>query len=238
MSSGKILLAAFVSSLGFLCFLVPADSARGQIVSSTLIGIVTDSSGARIPGTTMTATEVRTSVSRKTLSTDEGTYTIPYLAPGTYRIEIELPGFKKFIRENVELAVSSTALVDASLETGSPSETVQVTAESPLLQTDRAEVARTFATRSVTELPLANRSFQALAGLVAGMTPPTVDFTTLEDPQGTTFFRANGQGNSANNRPHFANPVNNFNAGNFGEITSTLFGYGEREIQFALRMSF
>lgn len=51
----------------------------------------------------------------------------------------------------------------------------------------------------MTDLPFANRSFQALAGLVAGVTPPTVDFTTLEDPQGTTFFRANGQGNSSNN---------------------------------------
>ncbi|MDQ6706843.1 MAG: TonB-dependent receptor, partial [Acidobacteriota bacterium] len=68
-----------------------------------------------------------------------------------------------------------------------------------LLQTDRAEVARNFTTKSVVELPLANRSFQALAGLVAGVTPPTVDFTTQEDPQGTTFFRANGNGNSSNN---------------------------------------
>src|SRR5207245_7466052 len=68
-----------------------------------------------------------------------------------------------------------------------------------MLQTDRSEVARNFDTQNVRDLPLANRSFQALAGLVAGVTPPTVDFTTLEDPQGTTFFNANGQGNSSNN---------------------------------------
>jgi TonB-dependent Receptor Plug Domain len=85
------------------------------------------------------------------------------------------------------------------LETGAITESIQVTAEAAALQTDRAEVARNFSTQSVTELPLANRSFQALAGLVAGVTPPTVDFTQSEDPQGTTFFRANGQGNSSNN---------------------------------------
>jgi len=85
------------------------------------------------------------------------------------------------------------------LEPGAVNEVVNVTAEAPPLQTDRAEVARNFTTQNVTELPLANRSFQALAGLVAGVTPPTVDFTQSEDPQGTTFFRANGQGNSANN---------------------------------------
>ncbi len=179
-------------------FFIPA-AASGQAVSSTLVGTVTDSSGAIVPNATITATENRTGVARKTASTTDGVYTIPYLAPGEYRIEIENAGFKKFVRDKVDLEVSSTVRVDATLEPGNVNETVQVTAESPLLQTDRAEVARNFTTQSVTELPLANRSFQALAGLVAGVTPPTVDFTTLEDPQGTTFFRANGNGNSANN---------------------------------------
>src|SRR5713226_8997728 len=190
-------LAAFPALLILTLAIVPP--AWAQAVSATLIGTVTDSSGATVPNATVTATETRTGVLRKTSTTADGVYTIPYLAPGVYRVEIESAGFKKSSRDNVELAVSSTVRVDATLEPGNITETVEVRAESPLLQTDRSEVARNFASQNVTELPLANRSFQALAGLVAGVTPPTVDFTTLEDPQGTTFFRANGQADASNN---------------------------------------
>jgi hypothetical protein len=111
----------------------------------------------------------------------------------TRHVEIEVSGFKKVVRDNVDLPVSSSVRVDASLEPGAVTETVQVTAESPPLQTDRAEVARNFGTQNVTELPLANRSFQALAALVAGVTPPTVDFTQSEDPEGTTFSPQTGK---------------------------------------------
>jgi hypothetical protein len=171
----------------------------GQQTSATLVGSVLDSSGRSVPNASITATETRTGVARSTTSTGEGVYNLPYLTPGIYRVEITAAGFKKAIREAVELGVSSTVRVDATLEPGAVTESVTVNAEAPALQTDRAEVARSFTTQSVTELPLANRSFQALAGLVAGVTPPTVDFTQSEDPQGTTFFRANGQGNSSNN---------------------------------------
>src|SRR5438552_1273289 len=188
-------LSALVLMLALAC----PPVAFAQAVSATLIGTVTDSSGATVPNATVTVTETQTGVSRKTATTSDGVYTIPYLAPGVYRIEVENSGFKKFSRDNVGLTVSSTVRVDATLEPGAITETVEVKAESPMLQTDRSEVARNFDTQNVRDLPLANRGFQALAGLVAGVTPPTVDFTTLEDPQGTTFFRANGQGNSSNN---------------------------------------
>src|SRR5712692_4639823 len=191
----KSTLSALVLMLALAC----PPRAFAQAVSATLIGTVTDSSGATVPNAVVTVTETQTGVSRKTSTTSDGVYTVPYLAPGVYRVEVEIAGFKKFSRDNVGLAVSSTVRIDATLEPGAVSETVDVKAESPILQTDRSEVARNFDTQSVTDLPLANRSFQALAGLVAGVTPPTVDFTTLEDPQGTTFFNANGQGNSSNN---------------------------------------
>ncbi len=190
----RLLLLSFT-----VAFLIAPLSTIAQQVSATLIGTVTDPSGATVPNATVTATETRTGVVRKATTTSDGAFTIPYLAPGAYRVEFEAAGFKKVVRENIELPVSSSIRVDASLEPGAVTETVQVTGEPPPLQTDRAEVARNFSAQSVTQLPLANRSFQALAGLVAGVTPPTVDFTQSEDPQGTTFFRANGQGNSSNN---------------------------------------
>lgn len=170
-----------------------------QMITGTLLGTVTDSSGAVVPSATVIATEVATGVARRTETNQEGIYTVPYLAPGTYRVEIEAQGFKKVVRDNVELRATISTRLDARLEPGQLTEVVEVSAEVPLLQTDRAEVSRSFNRKSVTELPLVDRSFQALVGLMPGVTPPSVDFTRLEDPQGTTFFRANGQGNSANN---------------------------------------
>src|SRR5438128_9690927 len=115
--------------------------AFAQAVSATLIGTVSDSSGATVPNAVVTVTESQTGVSRKTNTTSDGVYTVPYLAPGVYRVEVEIAGFKKFSRENVGLAVSSTVRVDATLEPGAVTETVEVKAESPMLQTDRSEVS-------------------------------------------------------------------------------------------------
>lgn len=182
-----------------LLTLLMTPAAWSQAVTATLLGAVSDSSGAVVPNAAVSATETATGVTRKTTSNPEGIYTIPYLTPGTYRIEIEAAGFKKFVRENLELRATTSTRVDISLEPGQLSETVEVRAETPLLQTDRSEVSRSFNQKAVTELPLADRSFQSLVGLMPGIAPPSVDFTRAEDPQGTTFFRANGQGNSANN---------------------------------------
>src|ERR1700736_3764730 len=188
-----VLLAPFV--LGWLVH-PPAFS---QVVTATLTGSVTDSSGASVPNATVKVTEQSTGIVRSTNTSVDGVYNVPYLNPGAYRMEVEAIGFKKYSQENVRLDVSTTARQDVTLTPGSASETVTVTAESPALQTDRAEVARNFSTQAVAELPVANRNFQALAGLVAGVSPPVQNFTTSEDPQGTTFFNANGQGNSSNN---------------------------------------
>ncbi len=170
-----------------------------QVVTATLTGNVRDSSGAVVPNATVTALQVSTGSTRTTTSTGDGLYNLPYLEPGTYNLSVEVTGFKKFLRENVLLEVSTIARVDATLTPGNAQETITVTADSPLLQTERAEVARNFGSETVRELPIANRNFQALAGLVAGVSPPVQNFTSTEDPQGTTFFNANGQGNSANN---------------------------------------
>jgi len=168
-------------------------------VSATLLGTVTDTSGGLVPNASVSVTEMNTGVSRTASTTEAGVYSIPYLSPGRYKVEISAPGFKKFARDNVEVTVASSVRVNAVLEVGVQAETVQVVAETPLLQTDRAEVARTFSTQPLHELPLAERSPQAIVGLVAGVDPPSTNIRDLEGPQGTTSFRANGQPVSSNN---------------------------------------
>ncbi len=165
---------------------------RAQVVTATLSGTITDSSGGSIPNARVTATETSTGVARSSSTSTDGVFNIPYLNPGAYRVEVEAPNFKKFSRDNLRLDVSTTARLDVTLTPGSPTETITVSAEAPTLQADRAEVARNFVTQTVTELPVANRNFQALAGLVPGVSAPVQNFTTSEDPQGTTFFNANG----------------------------------------------
>jgi hypothetical protein len=185
-------------ALGALTILF-GNTCNSQVVTATLTGTVLDSSGATVPNAKVTATETSTGIVRNSTTSTDGVFNIPYLNPGNYRIDVEAPNFKKYSQDNLRLDVSTTARVDITLTPGSPNETVTITAEAPPLQTDRAEVARNFTTQTVTELPIANRNFQALAGIVAGVSPPVQNFTTSEDPQGTTFFNANGQGNSANN---------------------------------------
>jgi hypothetical protein len=188
-----------MSRFVLLFLLLTPSPALSQAITATLLGTITDASGAAIPEAAITVTEVATGVSRKASTNQEGIYTIPYLSPGNYRVEIEAKGFKKVVRDGVELRATISTRVDASMEPGQVTEVVDVTAESPVLQTDRSEVSRNFNLKAVTELPLVDRSFQSLVGLMPGVAPPSVDFTRAEDPQGTTFFRANGQGNSANN---------------------------------------
>jgi hypothetical protein len=170
-----------------------------QVVTATLTGTITDSSGATVPNASVRVSQPSTGAVRTTTTSSDGVYNVPFLDPGDYQVDVDAPGFKKFTQEHVRLDVSTTARVDAQLTPGNASETVTVTGEVPQLQTDRAEVAKNFGAQTITELPVANRNFQALAGLVAGVSPPVQSFGASEDPQGTTFFNANGQGNSSNN---------------------------------------
>src|SRR5262249_13901609 len=118
-----------IQSVLLILAVIFTPPAFAQAVSATLIGSITDSSGATIPNATVTVTETQTGVSRKTTTSSDGVYTVPYLAPGVYRVEVETTGFKKFSRDNVGLTVSSTVRVDAALEPGAITETVEVKAE-------------------------------------------------------------------------------------------------------------
>ncbi len=171
----------------------------GQVVTGTLTGAVTDSTGAVIPNAKVTITQLSTSVERSTATSTDGLYNIPYLAPGEYKVVVSAAGFKALTQADITVSVSTVARFDAVLTPGSTSETVTVTGAPPALQTESAEVAINLGAQTVTDVPLEARNVQALAGLAAGVTPPSQSFTTVEDPQRTTFFNANGQSNSANN---------------------------------------
>src|SRR5262245_52466766 len=105
-----------------------AAPAIAQQDAATLLGEVTDSSGAVVPGATVTVTNVATGISLTTVTNERGIYSLPGLRPGAYSIAIELQGFSKFVRGGVTLQVAQVLRLDAKLETGNVTETVQVEA--------------------------------------------------------------------------------------------------------------
>ena len=161
--------ATFAVAAMFVSLLAIPSTASAQAVTGTLLGNVTDASGAAVPGATVTAIETQTNISRTAVSNEAGNYIFSSLKNGTYSVEAELQGFRKVIRQNVRVDVNTTMRVDLKLELGQLTEAVTVAAETPLLQTDRTDTGRLLESKIVTEIPLGfNRNFQGLLVTVPG----------------------------------------------------------------------
>jgi hypothetical protein len=177
-----------------------SGTSLAQAVRGTLLGNVTDTQGAAIPGVTVTATETQTNVSRAVVTNASGHYVLSNMSNGLYRVEAELGGFKKFSRDGIEVRVNSTMRVDVILEVGAMTETVEVVQETPLLQTDRADTGRNIEGRLVQEMPLGQgRNFQGMWATVPGsvtLSRPHSQFFNPQDSQETKF---NGQSRLSNN---------------------------------------
>ena len=133
LGEGWVLGALFVvSMLGF------ASTASAQFDRGTISGTIKDASGGVVPGVTVTATSVQTQTPTVAVTDATGFYTFPNLRPGQYVLTAELEGFKKIVRENMQLDAGGALTIDFALETGAITEQVTVTAETPLLQSDVA----------------------------------------------------------------------------------------------------
>src|SRR5713226_4334330 len=128
----RVTLAALIVSAA-------ARAAGAQDFRGTILGRVTDPQGAAIPHATVLVTNEDTAVASETLTQTDGAYAAPFLLPGRYRVEVALPGFKKFVQSGVTVGVSQHATVDVALALGEVTETVDVRAEASLL--DRASGA-------------------------------------------------------------------------------------------------
>jgi hypothetical protein len=114
-ATGRVFAAAVLAVFGILS--MPVDAAA-QAANATLVGNVRDETGGAVPGATVTLHEMRTNISRTAVSNDAGNYTFTNLAPGVYRVEGELVGFRKFSRDNVDVNVNTTVRVDIALTVG------------------------------------------------------------------------------------------------------------------------
>jgi hypothetical protein len=176
-----------------LLILSLSPSLFGQAVNATLLGTVTDSTGATVSGAKVTATETATGLIHESVTNESGNYTFPDMPPGKYSITAEAKGFKKDTHQNIDLLSNSSTRIDVAMVTGSVSEEVLVTTAPALLQTDRADISTKIEAKQVSELPLGtNRNFQSLLNLVPGMAPATFQHSQFFNAASSLQTEANG----------------------------------------------
>jgi hypothetical protein len=191
--SSVLIVAALVTFLAGS----PADA---QVLYGSIVGNVTDSTGAAVPGATVTIEQAETKLTRELVADAAGAYHFTAVPSGTYSVTVTMSGFRSFSRKDVPVTLNSVARVDAKLEIGQLAETVTISAESPILQTDRAEVRAELKTRELTELPVPiGRNYQQLFKTLPGFTPPADAHSIPSNPSRALVFNVNGASDSSNN---------------------------------------
>jgi hypothetical protein len=141
----------------------------GAQTTTTLYGAVTDKTGAIVPGAEVSATNVDTNLTRGAKSNTEGQYRFEFMPIGNYRVEVTATGFKKFVQKGIALEINVMARVDATLDVGTMTDEIDVTATAPAVNTDNAQIGRTVENAEITTLPIVGRNVYTLLQLTAGV---------------------------------------------------------------------
>jgi hypothetical protein len=139
---------------GVIVALATFGHLAGQQDRATLTGVVTDPTGAAVPAADVKVTNTATNAVYRTLTNETGWYVVPNLPVGPYRISVERQGFRTYVRDGLTLVVGQVARIDVRMELGVTAESIEVRAESPLLQTESPEVGAVLDNQKVTDLPL------------------------------------------------------------------------------------
>jgi hypothetical protein len=189
----QILLVIFI-----LCVL----PLHGQAIYGTLLGTVTDSSGALVPNATIVVTNQATGVASTIQSNADGLFNINTLQPGTYTVRASASGFQSSEAHDIVIHVNSPVRLDERLSLAANTQNVTVTSAPPALQTERADVNYEISTEMVSSLPTtsstAARQFQGLYKLVPGATPPAEQNSAGSNPQRGEATNVNGAPNTTN----------------------------------------
>src|SRR6187397_691874 len=169
MTRGQALAICLVVACAWCVAASPADA---QTAAGEITGLVRDQAGAAVSGATITVTETRTNRQRNTVSTGDGIYTAPSLAPGEYRLDLELAGFTPLRREGVRLATGEKARIDFDLTVGDVRELVTVVADAPMMRAETASLGTVVENEQVMQLPLNGRLFIMLAAIAPGVALP------------------------------------------------------------------
>lgn len=174
--------------------------ATAQTLYGTLVGNVSDPSGAAIAGAKIAATNISTGFSREASTDDRGGYQFSDLQPGTYRIAVTASGFAAFAQTNAQISTNAILRIDIRMQLQSATESVTVAAAATALQSDRADLRSEISGREFRDLPVPGaRNYQALFKLVPGFTPPRRQNSIVSTPQEGLVANVNGTTKSTNN---------------------------------------
>jgi hypothetical protein len=187
---------AAMIALALCCtrFAIDVNPAYGQADQGTITGIVSDPSGAAIPGAQVTLLSTDTGLVLKAASDQSGVYTFSPIKIGNYKVSVTAAGFATTTQDNLQLNLQQRLEVDIKLTLGQVSQQVEVTAAPPVMQTEDASVGQEFSTNTINDTPLNGRNYVYIAQLAAGITP-----SGTSRGGGTGDFSANGQSQTQNN---------------------------------------
>src|SRR6266853_1053534 len=188
----RVLFGCFAVFCHVLALSAPNSSA--QAVFGSVLGTVTDGQSNAVAGAKVTVTSIGKNTVYETTSNDSGNFSVTHLIPDDYRVHIEATGFKAYDVASVTVTADSSVTLDAALQVGSVSQTVEVTGEIPQLKTDRSDVSIAFNEKYASELPILNRNFTNFELLSPG-TQKLVGWShaATENPQGGQQIFVNGQ---------------------------------------------
>jgi Carboxypeptidase regulatory-like domain/TonB dependent receptor len=184
-------------TVGFLfavCLLAFSPVAYGQAVYGSIFGSVTDTTGAAVPGATITVSDEAKGTSVTTTSNASGEFTIEHLIPDLYDVSVAAQGFKGFSQKGIQLFADTSTKVVAAMTVGGSDQTVEVDADSvPQLKTDRADVSTIFGSKDIGDLPVGGRNFTNLQLLLPGAQLLGWSHAPDENPQGSAQIQVDGQ---------------------------------------------
>ncbi|HYE87198.1 MAG TPA: TonB-dependent receptor [Vicinamibacterales bacterium] len=186
----RVRLVSFVLAVLFAA----AGVAAAQQGTSEMRGRVVDAQGGALPGVSVMLTNQANGTFRETISSADGSFIASGMVPGTYRITAELAGFKKFERRDVLLEVGRTTSLDVAMEVGGIEETVNVTAESPIVDLTSKEIGGNITSDTLVKLPSVNGNFVGFVGLLPGIVP-----SVSTESFGSDSIAVNGQDPRNNN---------------------------------------
>ena len=170
----KINVTQIVAFLAAIVMLVSAGISsplRAQTFYGSIVGTVTDNTGAVVPGAAVTITNLGTSETKSEQTGAAGDYSFVNLVPSTYKVDVQVSSFKRFVRNPVEVQVNTATRVDAKLQVGAATETVTVSTDAPLLQTESGSLGDEIGTKQVEDIPLNGRNTLNLMELAPGVIP-------------------------------------------------------------------
>lgn len=192
--------SAFYFLIAALLALFVPRAAQAQVLYGSVVGNVTDQSGAPVSNATVAIRNKETNITREATTDDLGAFHLSAVPTGPYELKVSISGFKTFTKTDVPVTLNNVTRVDVTMQLGAVSESVTITAETPLLQTDRAEVSAQLPETALKNLPVPlGRNYQNLYRTLPGFTPPTNAHSIPTNPSRSLRFNVNGVSASINN---------------------------------------